>query len=104
MMRAQMGGSAATGGLRKLDSTDKRNYKEMGNTQAAAAKDKVQAVNEKAKARNTASTRPNEGAGGGDGGFVANWRTGNFGGPSQSASAANLGVDAAASQNMGGQQ
>ena len=104
MMRAQMGGSAATGGLRKLDSTDKRNYKEMGNTQAAAAKDKVQAVNEKAKARNTASTRPNEGTGGGDGGFVANWRTGNFGGPSQSASAANLGVDAAASQNMGGQQ
>jgi len=34
---------------RKLDSMDKRNYKEMGSNQAATAKDKVQAVNEKAK-------------------------------------------------------
>jgi hypothetical protein len=36
-----MGGNDPSVGLRKLDSQDKRNYKEMGNTQAAAAKDKV---------------------------------------------------------------
>lgn len=43
-----MGGSDDTG-PRKLDSLDQKNYKEMGNTQAASAKDKVQVVNEKAK-------------------------------------------------------
>ena len=94
MMRAQMGGNDPSVGLRKLDSQDKRNYKEMGNTQAAAAKDKVQAVNEKAKARNTASARQNNKGGSDDGGFVANWRTGNFGGPAPSQSAANLAMPA----------
>mmetsp|Transcript_40358 Transcript_40358/g.52888 ORF Transcript_40358/g.52888 Transcript_40358/m.52888 type:complete len:91 (+) Transcript_40358:1700-1972(+) len=89
-------GGAGDDGLRKLDSKDKKNYKEMGNTQAAAAKDKVQAVNEKAKARNTGSARPYEGQGGGDGGFVPNWRTGNFGNPSASASTPNLAEAASA--------
>ena len=48
MMRAQMGG-AASAGPRKLDHLDKKNYKEMGSNQAASAKDKVSAANEKAK-------------------------------------------------------
>ena len=52
----------------------------MGNTQAAAAKDKVQAVNEKAKARNTNSARPKQAAASSDSGF-SNWRQGNFGAP-----------------------
>ena len=77
MMRQQMGG-AGSAGPRKLDSLDKKNYKELASTQAATAKDKVKEVNEKAKARNTDSARPkNGGASGGDG--FANWRTGNFG-------------------------
>ena len=79
MMRQQMGG-AGSEGPRRLDQNDKKTYKEMGSTQAANAKDKVQAVNEKAKARNTNSTRPTSSAGN-DGGFVANWRKGNFGTP-----------------------
>ena len=49
MMRQQMGGAGSDQGPRKLASIDQRNYKEMGSTQANAAKDKVQAVNEKAK-------------------------------------------------------
>lgn len=43
-----MGGGGDTG-PRKLDSMDQKTYKEMGGTQAASAKDKVQVVNEKAK-------------------------------------------------------
>ena len=49
MMRQQMSGAGTDQGPRKLASIDQRNYKEIGNTQAATAKDKVQAVNEKAK-------------------------------------------------------
>ena len=67
---------------RKLDSMDKRNYKEMGSNQAATAKDKVQAVNEKAKQRNTNADRPKTGGAAANNqmeeGF-GNWRTGNFG-------------------------
>lgn len=86
-------GGAGSEGPRKLDSNDKKNYKEMGNTQAASAKDKVQAINEKVKARNTNSTRPSNGMASNDS-FVPNWRTGNFGNPS--ASAATLGgIDSA---------
>lgn len=47
-MRQQMGGGGDTG-PRKLDSMDQKTYKEMGGTQAASAKDKIQVVNEKAK-------------------------------------------------------
>jgi len=43
-----MGGVDDTG-PRKLDSIDQKTYKEMGGTQAASAKDKIQVVNEKAK-------------------------------------------------------
>ena len=89
MMRAQMGG-AASAGPRKLDVLDKKNYREMGNTQAANAKDKVQAVNEKVKARNAGSARHNEGSVEDD--FVPNWRTGNFTNPNPAASATNLAV------------
>lgn len=67
---------------RKLDSMDKRNYKEMGSNQAATAKDKVQAVNEKAKQRNTNADRPKTGGAAANNqmeeGF-SNWRAGNFG-------------------------
>ena len=68
---------------RKLDSIDKRNYKEMGSNQAATAKDKVQAVNEKTKQRNTnAADRPKTGGAAANNqmeeGF-SNWRAGNFG-------------------------
>ena len=77
-----MTGAAGHLAPRKLDSMDKRDYKEMGSTQAAAAKDKVQAVNEKAKARNTNSARQKPGAAAAQDEGLANWRTGNFGGPS----------------------
>ena len=77
MMRQQMAGSDLA--PRKLDSMDKRNYKEMGSNQAATAKDKVQAVNEKAKQRSTNADRPKTGgAAANDEGF-SNWRAGNFG-------------------------
>ena len=49
MMRQQMSGAGTDQGPRKLASIDQRNYKEMGSNQAASAKDKVQAVNDKAK-------------------------------------------------------
>ena len=81
-------------GPRKLDKNDMRNYKEMGSTQAASAKDKVQAVNEKAKMRNTNSTRPqattaeSSTADADSGGGFANWRTGNFGTNKKSAKGA----------------
>ena len=56
MMRAQMGG-AGSQGPRKLDNLDKKNYKELGSNQAASARDKVQAVNEKEKAKAMNSSR-----------------------------------------------
>lgn len=40
MMRQQMGG-VGSAGPRKLDHLDKKNYKDLANTQAATAKDKV---------------------------------------------------------------
>jgi hypothetical protein len=49
----------------------------MGNNQATSAKEKVQAVNEKAKVRNTNSTRAT-GAQASEPEF-GNWRAGNFG-------------------------
>ena len=47
---------------RKLDSMDKRNYKEMGSNQAASAKDKVQAVNDKAKQKTQQQANNRQGA------------------------------------------
>lgn len=51
----------------------------MGNTQAATAKDKVQAVNEKAKqqGRNPNQARPKQSTS--DNSGFSNWRAGNFG-------------------------
>ena len=50
---------AGDSGPRRLDQADKKAYKETGNAQAASAKDKMQAVNEKAKQRTGAgSARP----------------------------------------------
>ena len=81
---------------RKLDSIDKRNYKEMGSNQAANAKDKVQAVNEKAKQRNTNTDRPKTGGAAANNqmeeGF-SNWRAGNFGAPPAAQQATTLGEE-----------
>ena len=68
---------AGEAGPRKLDSQDKRNYKELGNNQATSAKEKVQAVNEKAKVRSTNSTRPKASEAAEP--EFGNWRAGNFG-------------------------
>ena len=56
-----MGGAGAQG-PRKLDSIDKQNYKELGSNQAASARDKVQAVNEKEQARAMNSSRQKQAA------------------------------------------
>lgn len=61
MMRAQMGGNSDLG-PRKLDSCDKRNYKDMATQQALSNREKAKAVTEREKMRNTNSARPDKGA------------------------------------------
>lgn len=72
-------------GPKKLSSSDKNTYKEISNTQAAVAKDKVQAVNQQARAKSRPRQENGSGAVQEQPASVPNWRKGKFGEPSAGA-------------------